>query len=749
MKKWFRKAAAFVLSAAMMSASVPVVSELIGVTASAAEDKWDSFYNYKKCSTVTVDTSTYYGDSGYSIKITNSDYNVASVEKKFAVKKNTHYRASVMVKYSGYSLASNAEMEKCGATFGQVWTYNLTDSYNGSDWEKLTFEFDSGNENSYTLALYNGLWNSNCKGTAWFSDFRLEERVGEPSNRWNVLAVVFKNVKAPVEMNGKKYTYEGHLNDDDVKTATKVLDNLYTSVPMLSEDLWGFNCIDVVSTDAVVDELVTYKYEGATHGYRIECYSDSVSRELDKFMEKAEKESGKKYDQIIAIAPLTEVADWSGLGAMNYKSTNFCQVTCTSGEDWYKSGLNFRECIFVHEMLHSVERVSRDELKSPTTSLDKGPAIYKEQAGKDVYVRLGQNGWDDWGTFYSDYMRCKTPDKIGVDKRAFDTYRNCEYKVIYGSATSYPKTDVSKLTISKPKNTVYTGKAITPELTVKDGAKTLVKGTDYTLSYVNNTEIGYAAVIVKGKGKYSGKYAQNFEILPAKTKLTVTKKSGKYTFSWNKVSGAEKYEIYKSEDNGKTYKLLKTVDGAKTSVAFKLEAGVNYRFKIRACTEIYPQKFYSSYSTAVYAKSAKISFKSNKLYVIDSKCSALSLDIYMKSPDDGANLLQYQYYGGTNQQWYLEKLSNGYYLIKSCSSGKVLTVENNSTKNGGNVSQWSYQGSKFQQWSIKYVNGYYKIINRGSGMALEVDGASTKYSANVGQGKYTGKDNQLWLIWAV
>ncbi len=51
----------------------------------------------------------------------------------------------------------------------------------------------------------------------------------------------------------------------------------------------------------------------------------------------------------------------------------------------------------------------------------------------------------------------------------------------------------------------YTGQAITPTITVKDAdGALLTQGTDYTVSYSNNVQIGTATVTVTGKGKYAG-----------------------------------------------------------------------------------------------------------------------------------------------------------------------------------------------------------------------------------------------------
>lgn len=57
-----------------------------------------------------------------------------------------------------------------------------------------------------------------------------------------------------------------------------------------------------------------------------------------------------------------------------------------------------------------------------------------------------------------------------------------------------------------------TGSAIKPEVTVKDGDKVLVEGTDYTVEYTNNVEPGTATVTVKGIGNYKGTVNKTFTI---------------------------------------------------------------------------------------------------------------------------------------------------------------------------------------------------------------------------------------------
>lgn len=55
--------------------------------------------------------------------------------------------------------------------------------------------------------------------------------------------------------------------------------------------------------------------------------------------------------------------------------------------------------------------------------------------------------------------------------------------------------------------------AVRPRPTVKLNGKTLVEGTDYTLSYVNNDRAGAAEVVINGIGRYTGMRKVEFKII--------------------------------------------------------------------------------------------------------------------------------------------------------------------------------------------------------------------------------------------
>lgn len=75
---------------------------------------------------------------------------------------------------------------------------------------------------------------------------------------------------------------------------------------------------------------------------------------------------------------------------------------------------------------------------------------------------------------------------------------------------------ISTLDISAIPNYTYTGSAIKPTVTIKDGTTTLKLGTDYTVSYSNNTNAGTATVTINAAGStYYGSTTRTFTILQA------------------------------------------------------------------------------------------------------------------------------------------------------------------------------------------------------------------------------------------
>jgi len=91
---------------------------------------------------------------------------------------------------------------------------------------------------------------------------------------------------------------------------------------------------------------------------------------------------------------------------------------------------------------------------------------------------------------------------------------------------------MSKAKVSSIPAQTYTGKEITPEVTVKYGSAVLTKDVDYTVSYRNNVVAGTATMILKGMGSYSGEKKVTFKIKGtplSQTEVTLMPESVAYT----------------------------------------------------------------------------------------------------------------------------------------------------------------------------------------------------------------------------
>ncbi len=135
---------------------------------------------------------------------------------------------------------------------------------------------------------------------------------------------------------------------------------------------------------------------------------------------------------------------------------------------------------------------------------------------------------------------------------------------------------------------------------------------------------------------------------------------------------------------------------------------------------------------------------SGATYKITVRHSGKSLDI----DSSNNNLMQYDYWGGDNQQFVVTNVGSGYYRISPLSATDYgLDVNQQSTEDGANVQIWSYWGGANQRWQINDLgNGFYSIINRNSGKSLHVEDRHTTNGANVLQWTYQGEDNQQFAF---
>ena len=111
----------------------------------------------------------------------------------------------------------------------------------------------------------------------------------------------------------------------------------------------------------------------------------------------------------------------------------------------------------------------------------------------------------DYTVAYSNNINVGTATITVTGKGNYSGTKTVNFKIVAKS--------ISGATVSSIANLTYTGAAVTPSVTVKDGSKTLTSGTDYTVAYSNNINVGTATITVTGKGNYSGTKTVNFKIV--------------------------------------------------------------------------------------------------------------------------------------------------------------------------------------------------------------------------------------------
>lgn len=190
---------------------------------------------------------------------------------------------------------------------------------------------------------------------------------------------------------------------------------------------------------------------------------------------------------------------------------------------------------------------------------------------------------------------------IPEDTKNYNTIENIDVKV------NVAVPNISDATIKLPSAYTYTGKSITPAVTVTDSGKKLVKNTDYTVSCSKNKYVGTAKVTIRGTGAYTGTVTKTFKINPTKVTVRNVKRagSGKMKVTWQKHS-TQTTGFQIQYGTSSTFKNVKTttVSGSKatTKTIKKLKKGKKYYVRVRAYKTVNKVKYYSSWSSKKYVK---------------------------------------------------------------------------------------------------------------------------------------------------
>ncbi|MFG1859240.1 RICIN domain-containing protein [Microbispora bryophytorum] len=90
---------------------------------------------------------------------------------------------------------------------------------------------------------------------------------------------------------------------------------------------------------------------------------------------------------------------------------------------------------------------------------------------------------------------------------------------------------------------------------------------------------------------------------------------------------------------------------------------------------------------------------STPYYRITARHSGKVIDVVSASTANNAEVKQYSWNGGGNQQWRFQDAGGGYYRLVSQNSGKCLDMASGSTADGANVIQYTCGGGANQQWT--------------------------------------------------
>ena len=295
------------------------------------------------------------------------------------------------------------------------------------------------------------------------------------------------------------------------------------------------------------------------------------------------------------------------------------------------------------------------------------PISEKDARPGDIVFWKGTYGNLDYishvGIYCGNGVTIDAGDPIGYDRVA--DIKNMNGKTaerVYGRLVSLSDTSIrldSAIVKARVSDKAYTGSAQKPKPTVVAAGSVLKEGTDYTLSYSNNVNVGTASVTIKGKGNYRGSVTKNFRIYKD------TFKAGTYT-----ATSALKKSF-----------VMDVVDGSTGA-----GAGI---------------QLYSSNGTD--AQRFKIQKTSDGYYTIQNSKSDLYLTLYTTWADlkNGQQVTQRSYTGGMSQKWCMEQNSDGTYTVVSAmDSGMALDVTSGNAFNGAVVQAWESNGTAAQRWSF-------------------------------------------------
>ncbi len=189
---------------------------------------------------------------------------------------------------------------------------------------------------------------------------------------------------------------------------------------------------------------------------------------------------------------------------------------------WFASGV-----VYTQDISHTSARCSKimDNPGAGNYTVDYVRNHFKQKLQAGEHIRIDELcsltfvSCDDNGFYWLEYGSDDGSDAhIRMRYASYDTFVSWVNSTgramwhYYVDLTDNTPHSISNANISVIENQRYSGKEITPEVTVTYNGRTLKKNVDYTVSYANNINAGTASVTVTGIGAFTGSTTSNFTI---------------------------------------------------------------------------------------------------------------------------------------------------------------------------------------------------------------------------------------------
>ncbi|MDO4859718.1 MAG: fibronectin type III domain-containing protein [Bacillota bacterium] len=254
---------------------------------------------------------------------------------------------------------------------------------------------------------------------------------------------------------------------------------------------------------------------------------------------------------------------------------------------------------------------------------------------------------------------------------------------------------------------IYNGKRRYKTITVKaklnGTVRTLKKGTEYTVAYKNNKNVGKATITIKGKGNYKGTFKRTFKIRPRATWLRSVKPrpcgfKAKWAKKTTQVSG---YQIqYSRKSSFSTRKTITIKSNRTIKRSFKnLKGGKKYYVRVRTYKKVNGTKYFSKWSAKKVVRAKRPTLKKYILGRWINKNDKKDLLVIKKVRYDGKTHLNILPYYGRSDSLYLGPMANWGLKITGTSS---MRVEMFSYKYTWKVTSAGLLRAKYRGGTIKY-----------------------------------------------